>query len=252
MSIDRYSPEEREHIEELLAGASLDALSTEDIAQFEDYLQKDPALSQELQYYLVCATSFAEDIPQVSPSPSLRERIIKLSDPKPSVVSWRSRLARFRQQDLAIAAGLLMLLVTGLNNLGLQHQLGIAQAKLDSLQGEKTYLFTLKGTPIQHSAVGIVVLDAVSNRATLAFQNLSPLKPGESYHMWAVIGSKVVSCGQFHANSLHRVMETIPVPANVYNEETEAAGFTLFVTIESTENVSHPSLTVALKATAEI
>lgn len=257
MSIDRYGPEEREFIEELLAGAAVDALSTHDEAQLQDYLQKDPALIQELNSYLACSASFAEDIPQITPPSSLRANIIagidaNLSEAPVSLASWRSRFPRIRFQQLAIAAGFLLLVVSGWQNLSLRQQLAVAQTKLESLQGHETYLFALKGTPNQKTAAGMVFLDAISNRATLAFRNLETLQPGQSYHLWALIGTKVVPCGQFGTDSSHRAVAAIPIPAGAYTEEDEDKGFTMIVTIESGTQISKPSSNIVLKTVAEI
>lgn len=253
MSIDRYSLEEREFIEALLAGAALDALSTQDAAQLQDYLQKDPALSLELQCYQACSVGFAANLPEAAPSPSLRAKIIAGMDATAaqtplSLVPRRSNFPRIRFQQFAIAAGFLLLFASGLQNLVLWKQLSVAQAKLDSLRGHDTYLFALKGTPNQKTAAGIVFLDQISNRATLAFQNLGSLDPGKSYYLWALVGSKIVPCGQFRGDSSHRAIEAIPIPAGAYTEADENKGFTMIVTIETGNNVAKPSSNIVLKS----
>ncbi len=249
MSMKKYTQKQQDELEELLAGAALDALSDQDFARLEDYLKLDPDLEVDFIEHLECSVALSEALPQINPPVSLRQEILNFSSsqiPHPlarqpkTLVSW---------QNFAIAASLTLVSILGLHHVGLRQQLTIAQTKLDSLSEKDTHIFALKGTPTTQLASGMVLLDASADRASVALNHLKPLQPGENYHLWAIVGSKFVSCGQFQVGSENRVVEAISIPANVYSETTS---FTLMVTIESSRNPVTPSPAIVMTTKTEI
>jgi Anti-sigma-K factor rskA len=249
VSIKDYTQKQQDELEELLAGAALDALSDQDFARLEDYFKLDPGLELDFIEHLECSVALSEALPQIAPPASLRQEILNISSTLAPIPIPSQPKTLFTWRNFAIAVGIALVSILSLNNVGLRQQLTIAQTKIDSLSEKETHIFALQGTPSAHLSAGMVLLDGAANRASLALNHLKPLKPSETYHLWAIVGSKLISCGQFRVGSQNRVVEAISIPENVYSETLP---FTLIVTIESSRNPAKPSSAIVMTTKTEI
>lgn len=255
-----------ESIQELMAGYVLNTLSAEEAEDFERYLHHHPELAAPMRELEELMGLMASAAPPVSAPTRLRSKILAIAQPSPAIALWRLPIRHWSR--VATVAAALLLLALGIDNyllrrkLALREQAIIALEKSEShqrqnvalmnatftaLQGDETYLFSLRGTDAATNASGSVVLDLESGIALVALQNLPPLPSGESYHLWAFTEDKKIPCGTFNTDSSGRIVDKVAVPIPEYTSPV------VFMRIsKESATVSPDSSDPALMMTSEI
>lgn len=225
-----------EQLEELMAGYILNTLSPEEYAEFELYLQENPALSTNMSHLYEIMGLIAHVAPPLSAPTHLRHKILKAAQPSVSSSQVRRKFD-FPWERIAIAVVTVLLLVIGIDNYFLRRKLASSQtsimalqqseshqrqnlslmeATVSALQGHETLLFALRGTNAAAKASGSVILDLEAGVALIALRDLPPLDKGDSYHLWAFTADKKIACGTFKTNSSGQIVDKIPVPIEEY------------------------------------
>jgi anti-sigma-K factor RskA len=225
-----------EHLEELMTGYVLNALSPEETTEFEDYLHENPQISQQLGELQELMGLMAYAPPRMTAPPHLLDKILeatKASAPPPRVVNW----TRIPWRRIAAIAVAISVLVLGIDNYLLRRKLAFIEATVDTLQDLETRGFALKGTKEVSSASGSVVLDLENSRAVIALQKLPPLPQGESYYLWAFTKKKRIFCGQFNTTASGQLIQEVPIPIKEYDSPV------LFMQISRESSLIPPSAT---------
>jgi anti-sigma-K factor RskA len=220
-----------EHLQLLIAGYVLGDLTSEEAAEFEQLLQEDAAIAQEVEkMQQVLELSYAP--PAVAPPDHLRTQILnaatqqstsQASTPSPQP---RSNVIPWGKVAGVIAAGTIVAL--GLNNYRLWQNLQTTQAEL---RQSKTLVYSLQPTNTAVPASATVVVNSGSLEAVLDAENLPPLPPGKVYALWAVLeqGSPfptdpkgAILTGVFEVNDEGRALEKIQIPEVYRNSDVIA------------------------------
>ncbi|PSB04571.1 anti-sigma factor [Merismopedia glauca] len=230
-----------EYIEELMAGYVLNALSVEETQEFEQYLQDRPELLPEVDRWQEMASLMASAPPRISPPDRLRSQIMAAIEP-PQAVSIRGRRRAIAWAiPTAIAALTIISLGVLVDNYFLRRELVTAQNKINSLKGDESYLFLLKGTSAAPTASGTIFIDEPAQKIATALKNLPTLPAGKSYFLWAISGNQKIPCGRINATS-NRIVEAIAIPVIHYDQP----GIMLILTVESATNPIEPSPDVVM------
>jgi Anti-sigma-K factor rskA len=224
-----------EAIEAMLAGYALGDLATEEMAEVEAYMAVHPEATAELAKLQTTLALLPLALPESSPSPDLRSRILAAAQPTPIPVANNvvDLASRRRSPGLrgtwiggAIAAGLVGVL--GFQNYrlnqsvaALQQQIRVAQAadqqtalvkyreSIDMLRQPDNRLITLKGMADQSS--GSLILFTIDKKAALNLKNVPPLPDGRMYRLWAMVEGRKVYCTQFQPDGSGMVSLMIPL-----------------------------------------
>jgi anti-sigma-K factor RskA len=233
-SISQPSPE---HLEALMSGYVLDALTPQEATEFEQYLSNDLTLIQRLNRMQEIAGLLATPAQTLSLE-ELRAKIQQLSQAiAPPAVSAKQRASSLprrpigqrpsrRMGKLLGAIGALALLILGLDNLRLRNQLVAARTQVTTLQAseaaheEENYTFELKAQQVGSRAEAIVVFDADTGVLFMGAQNLPPLPANEAYHLWAFTkDNQKILCGRFNTDRSNQLTQQFFVRPEDYKED---------------------------------
>lgn len=209
-----------EHLEELMAGYVLNALSATEIVEFEDYLRKNPQLSQRLEELQELMGLIAYAPPTIKAPSHLLDTILE----KAQVQSMPLEAVRqhgFPWQRIAAIGAVIAVLILGIDNYLLRQRLTLMEATIDTIQESETRGFALKGTKNVSNASGSVVLDLEAGKAVLALQKLPALPSGESYSLWAFTQKKKIFCGQFNTTASGQLIQEIVIPIREYDSPVQ-------------------------------
>jgi anti-sigma-K factor RskA len=214
-----------ERLEELMSGYVLDALTPEETVEFEQYLCNDLTLIKRLNQMQEMAALLTRS--QTPPS-ELRAKLQKISQateqspqprpivqPQPPIAKWK----------LLGAIGALALLILGIDNMRLRHQLFASRTQVTTLQAsaaaheEEDYTFELKAKQAGSNAEAIVVFDADEGVLFVGAKNLPPLPADEAYHLWAFTkDNQKILCGQFNTDDSNQLTQQFSVRPEDYQE----------------------------------
>jgi anti-sigma-K factor RskA len=188
-----------EHVDELIAGHALHALSSEDEERVVVHLAECERCRRRLRETEAVAASLAYSIPQVAPPPELRSRVLAIAEPvvaaaaagapepetapaRPSQPrsrrSWWPRFSLVAVPAMAVALAALIAWNVSLRN------------DLDSNRNDLA-----NGAAVMLPGVGNVVAQTDGN-ATL-FARLRPAPSGKTYEAWVIRGSVALPAGIF-------------------------------------------------------
>jgi anti-sigma-K factor RskA len=225
-----------EAIEAMLAGYALGDLTAAETTEVEAYIAQHPAASVELAKLQATLALLPLALPESSPSPQLRSRILAAAQPTPVTVAnnvvdlasrRRSPVARGTWLAGSIAAGLVAVL--GFQNYRLTQEMAslkqvVAQAQaqapdraqlvnyqtaVDMLRQPDNRLITLKGMADQSS--GSLIIFTMDKKASLNLKNLPPLPDGRMYRLWAMVEGQKVYCTEFKPDAEGMVSLMIPL-----------------------------------------
>jgi Anti-sigma-K factor rskA len=219
-----------EHIEELTAGYVLNTLSPEEVREFEQLLQENPALTSKMTELQELMGLVAYAAPQVSAPKHLRSKVLEAAQnpfpatAAPQVEQIKQPLPKqkpaFPWNIAAIAAASVLVLFLGVDNYHLRQRLALMQTKLVTLQQREQKAdradFALRGTPVATAAEGRILLDVKAGKALISLKNLPPAPPGMSYRLWAFMENKEVLCGTFNTSSSGRILDEMPISPKDY------------------------------------
>ncbi|MCL6648483.1 MAG: anti-sigma factor [Chloroflexi bacterium] len=223
---------------ELHAAAAMRALDPLEVEQVEQHLALCAACREEVAGWERLGTLLALTVPQVEPSPALRERILAVVRCEAaSVVTagprWRwPRLAPARLAVGGLAAALTLAVALGAwgyslsNELETQRQLNASltqglQGREDLVQlvsSQPELRSILNGTPEAPTARGRVYTASFSDMALILVDGLKPLGPDRVYQVWLMQAGTPVNGGTFTVDGLGqgRWLIRAPEPLNRY------------------------------------
>jgi anti-sigma-K factor RskA len=223
-----------EHVDELIAGHALRALSSEDEERVVVHLAECERCRRKLRETESVAATLAYSVPQIAPPPDLRSRVLAIAEPvvaapaaeAPAAVApvavgpgrprrgWWPRFSLVAVPAMAVA---LVALVAW--NVSLRNDLSTNRTDLAS------------GAAVTLRGVGNVVAQPDGN-ATL-FAHLRPAPAGKTYEAWVIRGSVALPAGVFQGGG------------TVELKLTEAAmpGDKIAVTIEPAGGTRKPTTT---------
>lgn len=219
MSKFSFSQPNSEHLEELMAGYVLNALSAEETTEFEQYLLDNPDLSQQLEKLEEVMGLMAYSVPEINPPDYLLDKILEQVQVSSPAVTIKPKKQIFWRK-IAIIAGAIATLGLAIDNYLLRQKLNFLEASVGTLQEFETRGFAMKETNVSNqsnTAFGSVVLDLENGKAVIAIENLSPLPENESYVLWAFTKNKKIFCGQFNTNHSGQFIQQLPIPLKEYD-----------------------------------
>jgi anti-sigma-K factor RskA len=183
-----------EHVDELIAGHALRALSSEDEERVVVHLAECEQCRRKLRETEAVAASLAYGVPQVAPPPELRSRVLAIAEPvvaapAAAAAPARPQRARARRQWwprfslVAVPAMALALVAMLAWNVSLRND--VSQNRDDLASGAAVML----------PGVGNVVAQTDGN-ATL-FAQLRTAPAGKTYEAWVIRGSVALPAGVF-------------------------------------------------------
>jgi anti-sigma-K factor RskA len=226
-SIPQPSPE---HLESLMSGYVLDALTPQEAEEFEQYLSNDLTLIRRMNHMQEIAALLANPAQTLSPT-ELRAKIQQLSQATAIAASPQLRPIGQRSSPRLMgkwlgAIGALALLILGLDNLRLRNQLIAARTQVTTLQASEAaheaenYTFELKAKEVGSKAEAIVVFDADTGALFMGAQNLPPLPADEAYHLWAFTkDNQKILCGRFNTDRSNQLTQQFAVRPEDYKED---------------------------------
>lgn len=187
-----------EHVDELIAGHALGALSSEDEERVVVHLAECERCRRRLRETEAVAASLAYGVPQVAPPPELRSRILAIAEPvvaapaaaasaaEPPAAPARARPRRvWWPRVAAVAVPAMALALVGMLawNVSLRNDVNASRDNLAN------------GAAVAVPGVGNVVAQTDGN-ATL-FAHLRPAPAGKTYEAWVIRGSVALPAGVF-------------------------------------------------------
>ena len=187
-----------EHVDELIAGHALRALSSEDEERVVVHLAECERCRRRLRETEAVATSLAYSVPQVAPPPDLRSRVLAMAEPVVAApaagvpaLEAPARPARPRARRgwwprfSLVAVPAMALALAGMIawNVSLRNDI---QSNLSDLAS---------GAAVALPGVGNVVAQTDGN-ATL-FAHVRPAPAGKTYEAWVIRGSVALPAGIF-------------------------------------------------------
>jgi anti-sigma-K factor RskA len=213
-----------EHVDELIAGQALYALSPEDEERVALHVAECEGCRRQLREAEALAASLAYAVPAAAPPPDLRERVLAAVEPvveaapaAPTPAPARPRQARRARswwpRISAVAVPVLAAAVVGL---------AIWNASLHSdLSGLHSQLY--HGQAGNLRGVGNVIVKQNGN-ATL-FASIAPAPPGKTYEAWVIRGKVALPAGIFHGGGTVNLQLTRDArPGDVIAVTVEPAG----------------------------
>jgi anti-sigma-K factor RskA len=226
-----------EHVDELIAGHALRALSSEDEERVVVHLAECDRCRRKLRETEAVAASLAYSVPQVAPPPELRGRVLAIAEPvvaapaaaadapaaaeapvrparTPTRRGWWPRFSLVAVPAMAVALAAMVAWNVSLRN-------DVSSNRSDLANGAAVML----------PGVGNVVAQTNGN-ATL-FAHVRPAPAGKTYEAWVIRGSVALPAGVFEGGG------------TVELELTQAArpGDRIAVTIEPAGGSKKPTTT---------
>ncbi|MEP6641046.1 MAG: anti-sigma factor [Gaiellales bacterium] len=213
-----------EHVDELIAGQALYALSEEDSERVALHAAECEPCRRHLREAEAIAASLAYAVPTLAPPPDLRDRVLAAVEPvvsappatvapaprprRPLRAAWWPRFALVATPVLA--AAVLGLLVWNVSLRG----------DLNSLTGNLQ-----RGHAVRLGNIGTVVTKA-GGRSTL-YASIARAPAGMTYEAWVIHGQVAVPAGLFDGGGKLTLKLTTPVkPGDVIAITVEPAGGT--------------------------
>jgi anti-sigma-K factor RskA len=220
-----------EHVDELIAGHALRALSSEDEERVVVHLAECERCRRRLRETEAVAASLAYSVPQVAPPPDLRDRVLAIaepvvaapaaeasaSDPPERTIEPRRRAWWPRVSLVAVPAMALALAGMIAWNVSLRND----------IESNRTNL--AKGAAVALPGVGNVVAQTDGD-ATL-FAHLSPAPAGKTYEAWVIRGSVALPAGVFQGGGTVELQLT----------QTAKPGDRIAVTVEPAGGSKQPT-----------
>jgi anti-sigma-K factor RskA len=220
-----------EHVDELIAGQALYALSPADEERVALHVAECDRCRRQLREAEALAASLAYAVPAAEPSPGLRERVLAAVEPvveaaparpapapdphrRPRTWEWWPRFAAVAVPALAAAVAALALWNVSLRG---------------DLSGLHSQLF--HGTAGNLRGVGNVVVKSDGN-ATL-YASIRPAPAGKTYEAWVIRGKVALPAGLFHGGGT----------VNLKLTQDARPGDVIAVTIEPSGGTKKPTAT---------
>jgi anti-sigma-K factor RskA len=225
-------------MEELLAGYVLGNLTPEEVAEVNELLTSHPELLAEVTSLQETLSLLPLALPEASPSPSLRSRLLAQTQMQVENVTAddaipegmrtaATEIPQFRRQVwrspniwLAILGSVVAICAVGLGLDGYRLRQELASARSDLaryheavalLRQPDNRLLALKGMGATPTASGSITIAPSSQTAMLVIQNLSPLPKGKVYRLWAMSNGQKFDCAEIIPDAQGKVFLQIPL-----------------------------------------
>jgi anti-sigma-K factor RskA len=223
-----------EHVDELIAGHALRALSSEDEERVVVHLAECERCRRRLRETEAVAASLAYSVPQVAPPPELRSRVLAIAEPVVSAPAAEAPVAEApaspapprtrrgwwpRFSLVAVPAMAIALVALLAWNVSLRNDISSNRDDLAS------------GAAVALPGVGNVVAQTDGN-ATL-FAHLQPAPAGKTYEAWVIRGSVALPAGVFEGGGTVELQLT----------QTAKPGDKIAVTVEPAGGSQKPTTT---------
>jgi anti-sigma-K factor RskA len=245
-----------EHQQQLIAGYVLGDLSPEEEAELRRLLSEQPQLNREVERLREVLDLMPYALPEVEPSPYLRDAILDAASATNSPVR---RLRRWPWGKIAGGITAAIALVLAFENAVLHRRLNYARSQIDRyrselaiaqtqnrvipvLQRPQTHVFSLLGTGETQTASGSLILDLDTGRAMLVFQNLPVPAADRIYRLWAIVEEEKILCSQFGTNAEGAVFDEFAIA----HQACRAIDSTFAVTLERLTAPPQPAGPVVL------
>lgn len=184
--------------------------------------------------------------PLVAPEPASKARLLSGAGPAgPGVVPRRARRGR-AVRGIALAAGLLLVVLAGAGLLGevddrnlqiaaLGDRLGALEEAVDAITAPSAHPVALHGEDLYADAVVRAWLDPVEGRIALAADALPRVPADRTYQLWAVTGEGPRDLGVFAADAEGSVLVVIRM------QIASMEGVVLAVSVEPAGGMPAPS-----------
>jgi len=184
------------HVIESIPAYVLGALEEEETRQVTEHLAGCYVCRKELETYQTVSDEMLFLLPEVTPPPALRSRLLERVDerkPKQAPVPPPSGLPR-RLLPIGTIAGLLLILLLAASNL----MLWMRVKNMEYLTGP----LGMRAIPLQNTdsspgASGFVVVSADGKNGVLVVDKLQPLDPTQEYQVWLQRDSTEISAAVF-------------------------------------------------------
>ncbi len=231
---------ENTHVSDLLAGYTLRCLEADETMQVVTHLAGCSQCRDESEAFQTLVDQLALAVPDVQPSPELKERILRKvqseAPPKKENVkseSWRRQLAvSFRPFVPAwnLAAATAILLLTFSSVIFWQRGNNLEQRYLE----QDFQHVVLKCTHVVPEASGQVIVSKDGEVGMLAVAHLPVLDTEQSYQVWLIQDGQRNNGGTFTVNQQGYGMLTISTPESLLDCE-------ISITVEPREGSIKPS-----------
>jgi len=223
-----------EHVDELIAGHALRALSSEDEERVVVHLAECEHCRRRLRETEAVAASLAYSVPQAAPPPELRSRVLAIAEPVVAAPaaeaaapeapvrtvetrrrrSWWPRFSLVAVPAMALALAGMVVWNVSLRN---------------DIESNRNDLAT--GAAVSLPGVGNVVAQTDGN-VTL-FAHLRPAPAGKTYEAWVIRGSAALPAGVFQGGGTVELTLT----------QTAKPGDKIAVTVEPAGGSQQPTTT---------
>lgn len=253
-----------EETKALAAGYVLDELDPEELVAFEQMMQTDVAVQQEVCELQMMLGSLALDVPQLTPPAHLRAKTLAaLGVLDDSVLDEIEALPLGQPQkvsrpkiDWSKITALFALLVTAVlvwDNFRLRQDLSLAQQQTTPnvaatlLQRPNSKLVSLTSPTASEASGTLLFTPGKWQKVVVSAQNLPPLPADQVYRLWLNLNNQqTIYCGEFQTNPNGSISRPIQ-PPQVPPPGTKATG--LFVTVAQKEAAIAPTGTRVLSGT---
>lgn len=243
-----------EDLEELSGAYVLDAITPEERQEADEHLAQCPKCTQLIKELRSVVDFLPLTVPQVEPSPALKERILSAINDKNSTatpasqpipitarppaerptpirrqpVRRRSAWQRWGTPVVAAAAVLFFLLSGGLTawNISLQQQQNslqqqniVLQQRVNSIAGNAPTSYSIKGVAAGSQITGNVTYFPQQDITVIKIQGLRKTEGTQVYQGWLIQGKQPVSIGLLN---IQNGIATIDYPGNVQQFDAAA------------------------------
>lgn len=201
----------------LAAGYVLEELSDEEAQDFEQRLKENPALIEEVKALQIALGSISQELPQVTPPPGLRDRILTAYLEQEVPQQQRRQLP---WTQLLAGITVLLALLLGFDNWRLRNALSIARQEQPEsgsvasiMQRPKSRLVALKGEGNSSATGSILFTPGKWEEVIVSLADLPPLPPEQVYRMWlSLANGQIIPCGEFKTNDRGTVFIKLSTP----------------------------------------
>jgi len=181
------------HVFDLLPAYALCVLDPDDRIEVEAHLAECSVCQEELRAYEALTADLVFSVPPVTPSPSLKQRILASTTPAsaPAPASpgarWRRWLDGLRTPGFALAAASAALaLILLIGNIVLFARVQNLEDMLVASNQAGLQTLGLTGSEIAPQAWAILVMDKDAPSGLLVVDNLPPLDKIQAYQLWLI------------------------------------------------------------------
>lgn len=230
---------DKEALQDLLVRRLLGELVPEERERLERALAEDSALAEEARSLDRTVERLA-GAASAEPPARLRARVLGSG---PVQRRWNLPLA------LAASAAVLATIacaVLVMDRIDLERRLDLQRSASVMLREPNVVLsFALEGSGSAAAASGVALLDLDARRASIAVEDLAAPPAGRTYHLWAVLESKSVFCGEFLPRADGRILTQFAIPVDSYTSPIEK----LVLTVEARDARAAPQGPVVMSST---